>query len=80
MMLSAEDIQSKFMSYVPDYGSKITNMVQNAPTNNTQNVQKTYQFNGDLVFPNINDNSKVEDLIKELNNIGLKAEQRINRI
>lgn len=80
MTLSAEDIQSKFMSYVPDYGSKITNMVQNAPTNNTQNVQKTYQFNGDLVFPNINDNSKVEDLIKELNNIGLKAEQRINRI
>ena len=80
MMASVEDIQSKFMSYVPDYGSKITNMIQNAPTNNTQNVQKTYQFNGDLVFPNINDNSKVEDLINELNNIGLKVEQRINRI
>lgn len=43
----------------------------------TQNV---YQFNGDFVMPNVHDGSKVNDLIKDLNSITLKAQQRVNRI
>ena len=80
MMASVEDIQSKFMSYVPDYGSKITNMIQNAPTNNTQNVQKTYQFNGDIIAPNVHDGDGLDVLIKDLGSFALKGEQRLNRI
>lgn len=43
----------------------------------TQNV---YQFTGDFVMPNVHDGSKVNDLIKDLNSITLKAQQRVNRI
>ena len=52
------------------------------PTNNTttQTTSITYQLNGDFIMPNIHDDAKLDDFIKDLNSLSSKAEQRINRI
>lgn len=69
-------------TYVPDYTSIFAKAIQNMPTNNTttQTTSITYQLNGDFIMPNIHDDAKLDDFIKDLNSLSSKAEQRINRI
>ena len=69
-------------TYVPDYTSTFAKAIQNMPTNNTttQTTSITYQLNGDFIMPNIHDDAKLDDFIKDLNSLSSKAEQRINRI
>ncbi|CDF43789.1 putative uncharacterized protein [Roseburia sp. CAG:182] len=69
-------------TYIPDYASIFAKAIQNMPTNNTttQTTSITYQLNGDFIMPNIHDDAKLDDFIKDLNSLSSKAEQRINRI
>lgn len=69
-------------TYIPDYTSIFAKAIQNMPTNNTttQTTSVTYQLNGDFIMPNIHDDAKLDDFIKDLNSLSSKAEQRINRI
>lgn len=69
-------------TYIPDYTSTFAKAIQNMPTNNTttQTTSITYQLNGDFIMPNIHDDAKLDDFIKDLNSLSSKAEQRINRI
>lgn len=69
-------------TYIPDYASIFSKAIQNMPTNNTttQTTSITYQLNGDFIMPNIHDDAKLDDFIKDLNSLSSKAEQRINRI
>lgn len=69
-------------TYIPDYASIFAKAIQNMPTNNTttQTTSITYQLNGDFIMPNIHDDAKLDDFIKDLNSLSSKAEQRINKI
>lgn len=69
-----------FKSYLPDYTDTLAKSIRNISSNNTQTTSITYQLNGDFIMPNIHDDAKLDDFIKDLNSLSSKAEQRINRI
>lgn len=83
------DIYEKFLNFAMDnYNSMMQNMIpSNLTPKNYDIVRKndnvkmvTYQLNGDFVMPNVHDASKVSDLIKDLESIEIKAQQRVGRI
>ena len=69
-----------FKSYLPDYTDTLAKSIRNISSNNTQTTNVTYQLNGDFIMPNIHDDAKLDDFIKDLNSLSSKAEQRVNRI
>ena len=77
----------KMIDYATNYAPQFNQIfdAKHQTISNLSNVKPVtttpiYQFNGDFVMPNVHDGSKVNDLIKDLNSITLKAQQRVNRI
>ena len=50
------------------------------PVNKTTDNAPVYQFTGDIIAPNVHDGDGFNVLVKDLESITLKAEQRMNRI
>ena len=89
------DIYEKFLNYVmknnynPFTGTSLTgNMLPNniAKANydivrkNDNSNPVVYEFNGDIIAPNVHDGDGLNVLVKDLESITVKAEQRMNRI
>ena len=77
----------KMIDYATNYAPQFNQIfdAKHQTISNLSNVKPVtttpiYQFTGDFVMPNVHDGSKVNDLIKDLNSITLKAQQRVNRI
>ncbi len=83
MKMKTDPDSIKTMMYnpnnMPDWNKFISSGQTVNTTNNNQQTSVTYQFNGDLSFPNIKSGDDAEKLIKELQHVSAGFLQRANR-
>ena len=83
MKMKTDPESIKTMMYnpnnMPDWNKFVSSGQPVNTTNNNQQTSVTYEFNGDLSFPNIKSGDDAEKLIKELQHVSLGFLQRANR-
>ena len=83
MKLKTDPDAIKTMMYnptnMPDWKKFVSSGQTVNTTNNNQQTSVTYQFNGDLSFPNITNGDDAKKLMNELQHLPTRARQYVNR-
>ena len=83
MKMKTDPESIKTMMYnpnnMPDWNKFVSSGQTVNTTNNNQQTSVTYQFNGDLSFPNITNGDDAKKFINEIQHLPTRARQYVNR-